>query len=1058
MFSLTTRVAHILVIVALFWQPVAAGSKTAKSESKQTLPKLWVQSLTWRSIGPANMGGRITSFAVCEKDPTVWWAASASGGLLKTTNNGTTFIHQFDHEATVSIGAVAVAPSDPNIVWVGTGEANPRNSVSWGDGVYRSTDGGQTWKNMGLKKTFQIGRIAIHPKNPNIVYVGALGRLWGSNDERGLYKTTDGGKTWKRILFVDDKTGVVDVQIDPKHPDTLLVATYRRQRDGVDSNDPAVKFGVGAGIYKSTNGGKTFRRITKGLPTCKLGRIGLCYFKRDPRHVYAIIESEKIGEVPTNFPHMGVYGEDADVGARITRVVSGGAAEKAGVKKGDIVIAVDGKIVHSYRELVDEIRKHAAGDKLQWEISRNRKSVKLDIVLGKPPKPKKTPDGKGPLPPLKQGRASSPFAASLGGQAANAQLQQGKQGFQYGGVFRSTDGGESWQRINSINPRPMYYSQIRVDPTDEKYIWVLGTRLYLSKDGGKTFASSAVTRQIHPDNHAMWIDPRDGRHVIIGNDGGIYVTYDRGAHWDHLNFVAIGQFYFVAVGPRRDYRVYGGLQDNGSWGGPNRSASGSGPGNTDWIRIGGGDGFVCAVDRDDPDLVYFESQGGVTGRINLRTGQRASLRPRAPKGVQYRFNWKTPFILSPHNSKIYYSAGNYVFRSPYEGKNLKVISPDITLTKKGTASALAESFTECGVLYVGTTDGALWITRDGGHQWTNIYGKPKQKNTKATPKNASQKKSKAGSQAAGKSAAAKKHAVQATNKTPPQTKSTKAKQTVPSPAPPGKSLAALIPGPCWVSSIEPSHFKSGRVYITLDGHRSDDDAPYVFVSEDYGKTWRSLVADLPAGVGSTRVIREDLYDEDLLYLGTEFGIWVTIDRGASWTRLNSNLPTVAVHEIAIHPSAGEIVAATHGRSLWILDVSALRQTTAKTLDEAVHLYRPHPAIKWRRRPSRGSAGTRQFIGQNPPFGAVIYYWLAKPAQEVELTITDIEGKVVRRLDGKLDRGLHIVNWDLRRTIRTRRGRRVSGNLVDAGKYLLTLTVDDQKYTQVIEVQDDPNAP
>lgn len=1199
-----------IAFAGLICQSILAQEKSsAKVPAKPTLPDSVVRALNWRSIGPANMSGRITSFAVYEKDPTIWWASTASGGLLKTTNNGVSFVHQFDHEATVSIGDVEVAQSDANIVWVGTGEANPRNSVSWGDGVYKSIDGGKTWKNMGLKAAFQIGRIAIHPQNPEIVYVGALGRLWGPSDERGLYKTTDGGKTWQRVLYVDDQTGVVDVQMDPKHPETLLIATYRRERDGFDSNDPAVKFGDGAGIYLTNDGGKKFRRITKGLPAGKLGRIGISYYRRNPQHVYAIVESEKIGQVPADFPYMGIRGEDADVGMRITEVTAKGPAEKAGLKVGDIVIAVDGQTVHSYAELLVEIRKRSAGDKVKLEASRDRKSVTLEFELAKRPAPRSRRGQQQPESPAEKLRAGSPFAASLGGQAANAQDQQGKAGFQYGGVYRSTDGGVSWARINSVDPRPMYYSQIRVDPSDERFIWVLGTQLYLSQDGGKTFSSSEVSGQIHPDNHAMWVDPRDGRHVIIGNDGGIYVSYDRGAKWDHHNHVAIGQFYHVALGPRRDYHVYGGLQDNGSWGGPNRAASGSGPVNTDWIRIGGGDGFVCAVDRDDADLIYSESQGGATGRINLRTGEQSRMRPRAPRGTVYRFNWKTPFVLSPHNPKIFYSAGNYVFRSPYEGNDLKAISPEIAATNKGTASALAESYTEEGVLYAGTTDGAFWITRDGGHDWTNIYGKADKK-TEKVAEEAEEKKQTAKQNAAtdaavketkghakkpakpaskpaekteetSKKAAAEKTVAAKTRSTKqagrqpevkdspaskpatvikdvvsgnwkgrliregipadrsaltvilrmdpqgkvsgsiesqmmrgsgqgkydPKTKEVvlsvqterstievsgtirdttlsgqfdvnngtftiefEAKRTGDAPAAtaqepakkvaPGKLLADLIPGPRWISSIEPSHFKKERVYISLDGHRSNDDHPYVLVSEDYGETWRSLVANLPANVGSTRVVREDIDNENLLYLGTEFGIWVSIDRGASWTRLNNNLPTVAVHEVAIHRTAGEIVAATHGRSLWILDVAALRQTTAETLAEAVHLYKPQAAVKWRQRPSRGSAGTRQFVGQNPPSGAMIYYWLAKDAAEVELEISDIEGKVLRSLEGKTEAGMHVVNWDLRQQSRASRGGRRSygGRSVDAGKYLVTLTVDDQHYKQVVEVEDDPDTP
>ncbi len=1003
-------------------------AETRPDGAKPTLPSDWAQTFRWRSIGPANMSGRITALAVCERAPSTWWAATASGGLLKTTNNGMTFEHQFDREATVSIGDVQVAPSNPNIVWVGTGEANPRNSVSWGDGVYQSTDGGKTFKNMGLKKTFQIGRIAIHPKDPKIVYVGALGRLWGPNEERGLFKTTDGGKTWKKILYVDDKTGVVDVQMHPKDPDTLIVATYERQRDGFDSNDPAKKHGPGSGLYKTTDGGKTFKKLTKGLPTSELGRIGICYYRRDPNFVYLVLESEKIGQEPPDAPYMGLSGVDADVGTRITNVAAKGPAEKAGLKKGDIIVSIDGVTIHSYADFLRDVRQRAAGDKAKLDVSRNRKGVEVEIVFGKRPSPKKSESSSGRRP-------STPFGASLGGQRENMHDQQGQKGREFGGIYRSEDGGQSWLRINSVNPRPMYYSQIRVDPSDKNRIFVLGTSLYRSIDGGKTFTSDGARGGVHVDHHSMWIDPRDGQHIILGNDGGIYVTHDRAQSWDHLNHVAIGQFYHVAVGPRRDYRVYGGLQDNGSWGGPNRVRDGSGPVNSDWFRIGGGDGFICRIDPQDADQVYFESQNGAMGRINLRTGDRGSIRPRAPKDVQYRFNWQTPFILSHHNSGVHYSAGNHVFRSMNKGSGAKAISPEITNTDRGSGSAIAESPLDDAVLYVGTTDGALWATRDGGNQWIDLFAEPpKEEKKKTEQKKADEKKTDE-----------KKTDEKAEEKTEPKDGS--------------QPIRDLMPGLRWVSSLETSRAVAGRAYVTFDGHRSNDDLPYVFVTENHGKTWRSLQANLPPSGGSTRVIREDIENPNVLYLGTEFAAWVSIDRGSSWTKLNGNFPTVAVHEIAIHPTAGEIVAATHGRSLWCLDVTALRQMSTETVQADTSLYRPGDVVRWHYQPSRGSSGTRRFVGENPPSGARIFYSLGKNAGQVALKIADVQGRTLRELSGANNAGLHAAQWDLRQTTRgPRTGRYASSSTVPPGTYVVVLTVDDKEYRQPLVVLGDPDFP
>ena len=636
-----SRIGNIRILMALIlFLPIFVGSSFAQDQSKTGLPESWSENIRWRCVGPANMSGRITSIAVYPQDKNIWWAASASGGLLKTTNNGIKFEHQFDDQATVSIGDVQVSATDPDLLWVGTGEANPRNSVSWGDGVYKSTDGGKTWKNMGLKKTFQTGRIAIHPEDHDIVYVGSLGRLWGPNEERGLFKTTDGGENWEKVFYVDDKTGVIDVQMNPENPDELTVATYERMRDGFDSNDPIKKYGPGSGIYRSTDAGKTFTRLTKGLPTCNLGRIGLSYFKSDPNIIAAIVESEKIAKEPDNVGYAGIRGENADVGAKLTQVTEDGPSAKAGLKENDIVVSADGVLLYSYQDLLAELRKHKAGDTVKLVVSRDRKPLDIALELGKRPEQRRANRER-----RRRGGRRNPFTGTLGGQAANMQGQQGENEEEYGGIYLSKDGGDSWDRINTLNPRPMYYSQIRIDPVDMNNMYVLGTSLYRSKDAGETFTGDGGGRDVHVDHHALWIDPDDSRHMILGNDGGIYVTYDRMDNWDHHNHIAIGQFYHAGVGSRLDYRVYGGLQDNGSWGGPVRASNDSGTINSDWFRVGGGDGFITVADPDDPDLIYFESQNGGMGRIHLETGDRGFIRPRAPRGTRYRFNWKTPVFI-----------------------------------------------------------------------------------------------------------------------------------------------------------------------------------------------------------------------------------------------------------------------------------------------------------------------------------------------------------------------------------------------------------------------------
>ena len=1376
-----TRITYLIALLVLCFGVVA---NIKAQNAKPTLPDSWIKSFKWRSIGPAVMGGRITDVAVYEADPTIFWVSSASGGLLKTTNAGITFEHQFGNQATVSIGAIAVAQSDSNIVWVGTGEANPRNSVSWGDGVYKSIDSGKTFKNMGLKESFQIGAIAIDPNNANVVYVGALGRLWGPNQERGLYKTEDGGETWNKILYVDEDTGVIDVQMNPSDPYSLLVATYQRRRDATDANSPVVKWGDGSGIYRTTDGGETFEKITNGLPNAKLGRIGLDYYRKDPNIVYAVVESEKIGKEPEDAAYFGIRGEDADAGARITEVTEESPAETAELKVGDIILAVEDTTVHSYNDLLKQTRSRLAGDTVKIEISRERKSIEVEVTFAKRPGSQEDEDPQEQQRQQRRRQQRSPHSSGLGGQRENMQDQQGPDGTDFGGVYKSTDGGVTWKRINSVNPRPMYYSQIRVDPSDNNYLYVLGTSLYKSEDGGETFSSDGGSNRIHVDHHALWVDPDDGRHMILGNDGGLFISRDRMENWDHHNDFAIGQFYHVAVDNRRDYRVYGGLQDNGSWGAQNRSANGSGIINEDWFRVGGGDGFVCAVDPEDPDWVYYESQNGGFGRRNLVTGERGSARARAPRGTRYRFNWKSPFILSNHNPRIYYNAGNYVFRSLDRGNDLKAISPEISLTDKGAATALAESPLDSDVLYVGTNDGALWVTTNGGHEWTALVPKPEGEEEEAEGEEnviASDEGSEAaaegdrqrergqrrgggagreggrfGGGAGGRSGGGAgilerldtnkdgklqrseapermarffdrldtngddvldadelkamsrrggnrgdpppagtdsddppinsngpaEHGPSATDpqekeKTNTETKTktetdvkaetkaekqdekktetkqdeskdetkaetkddakvetkvetkgdeaakkeestTKAQEadvatatetvevkvedqeeaaktedivtglwegsfeterfsseftlslklgddgktvtgTLQSRNSDGdvshgkfdastnkitftvernfgameyeaiitgskmtgdfvaasgmfsadfqatrvsdvseedaaeqaeakrddkydwKSFSELIPAPRWVSSIEASRFEAGRAYVTLDGHRFDDDEPYILTTEDFGKSWRSLRANLPENVGSTRVIREDIKNGNVLYLGCEFGAWVTIDRGESWTRLNNNLPTVAVHEFAIHPSAGEIVAGTHGRSLWILDVTALRQMSAETVNAAAHLYKPNDAILWRRKPGGGAGTARKFTGENPSSGIEIFYSLNGRSDDVTLKITDAAGKLIRDLEASSQRGLNNVSWDLRRPAPQRRGgaqrgrggggsargggsprgrgrfgRR--GRAVEAGIYRIVLTVNDKEYVQELSVLRDPDNP
>jgi len=1171
--------------------PAPGEQQEGEELAGPVIPDSWQAAFDWRSIGPATMSGRITDLAFDPSDSSTWYAATAAGGLLKTTNDGTTFEHLFQHEAVCSIGAVDVAPSNTEHVWVGTGENNPRNSVSWGNGVYKSLNGGKTWQHVGLEESFQIGDIIVHPDDEDTVFVAALGRLWGENEQRGLFKTSDGGETWEKILYVDAGTGALDICMHPTDPNTLLVATYERQRDEFCTNDPDKKWGPGGGLWRSTDGGATFERITAGLPQSSFGRIGLDWYQADPDVVFMVLEAESLSQVPENAAYCGLVGTDVEVGARLSEVTADSPAAAAGLEVGDIVVEVAGDRVHSWSDLQKAIGRRLAGDTAAFVVARDGEDVELELTFSTRPEEEEDEEQEQEASG-KPSEPERPFSAYLGGQQQNVQDQQGPDGHEYGGTYRSDDAGKTWRRINSLNPRPMYFSVIRVDPSDDQHLYVCGISLHRSKDGGKTFTSDGHGRGVHVDHHALWIDPKDGRHIVLGNDGGIYVTRDRMENWDHLNHFAIGQFYHVTTDATRNYKVYGGLQDNGTWGGPSRVRHGAGPTNQDWIRVGGGDGFICRVDAEDPDQIYYESQNGGLGARNLRTGERSSPRPRAPKGTRYRWNWMTPFILSSHNSQIYYSAGNHVFRSLKKGADSQPISPDITRTERGSATALAESPRDANIIWVGTDDGALWRTNDGGHSWDDLFeGRTiegeeqlREPGPVAVAGVASEANGQADAEAGGLQAAAREAAsgrgdeasehplagewegqahgedladgegafelsveigdrdvvtgwlacqigegelsrgkwnphtraltfrwvgdlavldfdgelstqgllsglitagdelelsfeARRTRVSPARTVAIEQTEESPEDEVPGTTeqhqqdavaadetpdeapvptLGDLVPDPHRVSAIVLSRHADDRVYVAFDGHRTNSDHPHAFASDDAGATWHTLTANLPASAGSVRTLEEDLKNPSLLYLGTEFGFWVSLDRGAHWTRLHGDgLPTVPVHAIAQPPAVDEIVAGTHGRSLWILDVSALRQMSPETLKSRGQLFKPAPAVRWRSMPGRGSGGPREFVGENGSSGASITYLVGEGARGVSLRITDLQGETVRELDASSEAGLHSVRWDLRKAAPEGASRWRRSPSVSPGTYIVELTINSTTSRVELEVELDP---
>lgn len=788
----------------------------------------------FRNIGPVNMGGRVDDFAVNEKDPSTFYVGMASAGILKTTNAGTTFESIFDVPETSSIGDLAISPSDPDILYVGTGEPNNRQSSSWGAGVWKSTDAGKTFQYIGLKETQFIGRIVVHPTNPDVAYVAALGRLWGPNKERGVYKTTDGGKTWQNVKFISENTGAIDIAMDPSNPNTLYAGFYQRRRQPFGYNGG----GPEGGLYKTTDGGATWKRLLTTLPAKgDLGRFGVAVYKKDPRIVMALVEH------------------------------------------------------------VDEF-----------------------------------------------------------------------------GIYRSEDKGETWTKLSNQNPRPSYYSQIHIDPNNDQRVWVLGASMYTSDDGGRTFRQNVVQR-IHGDYHGMWIDPEDSNHMLLGSDGGIHQSRDRGRTWVHHNTVPLGQFYEVNADNAKPYNVCGGLQDNGTWHGPSRTFVREGIQSADWKTIGGGDGFFCVIDHADPSTVYVESQDGSVSRVDLKTLERKGVRPAPAPGSteKYRFNWNSPIVVSAFDHNTVYYGGNRLFMSKDRGDNWTPISEDLTLNEKrdekqifgktakeflsrndgvvhwNTATTIAEHPLSAKVLWFGADDGTLAVTKDGGATWTKL--------------------------------------------------------TVPG-----------VPKGTYVSRVEPSRTGEGAAYVTFDGHRGDDFKPYIFMTSDFGATWKSVHAGLPDGA-TVSVVREHPKNPDLLFAGTEFALWISFNRGTSWTRFKGGLPTIPVDDIFIHPRENDLILATHGRSVWILDdISGLVGLSNDAASRAVALMTPRLATQWRTGAVGASNGHQIFNGPNPPEGGAIQYWLKDaPGEkdEVTITITDSKGEKLRDIRGTKNAGLNRVMWDLR---------------------------------------------
>lgn len=888
----------LLLLVALLALTPAFGQKIDSEVLK---------GLQLRHIGPGNMSGRVVDMAVLESNPYVIYAATATGGLWHTDNNGVTWKPIFENEATHSIGAIALHQKHPKHIWVGTGERASRQSSGWGDGVYKSSDGGKTWANMGLKDSHHVGRIVTHPTDTNTVYVAAMGHLWGSNNERGLYKTTDGGENWERIIYVNDDTGVSDIAMDPSDPNTLYAATYQRRRRPYGFHGG----GPGSGLHKSTDGGKTWKELRNGLPEGDYGRIGISIYRNDPNLVYISVEQ--------GFQY-------------------------------------NASTAYTKREA---------------------------------------------------------------------------------GMYRSMDKGENWEYLSNWNPRPMYASQPLVDPSDASRIYMMNQFSY-SSDSGRTF--KAARQSLHGDDRILWVNPKDSRHVIKGDDGGIGISYDRAKTWLFVTNLPVSQLYRVSVDMAKPYNVYGGLQDNGSWVGPNETYRSDGILNGDWRKTGGGDGFLTLAHHTEEGVIYGESQYLGLFKLDLNTGQRQSLRPGDPQGrIGARRNWTSwgpgtedpelgnamapgnwdgPFFLSYHDPNTIYAGTNILWKSTDGGSTWTSLGDQTTEVNRRellimgqradentaslddgipyypTLTAVAESRLKQGMLYVGTDDGLLKISSDDGKTWTDVT-----------------------------------------------------------------SRLSGLPKETWINTIETSSHAAGTAYVAINNYRNDDFNNYVYKTTDFGQSWQSVTGDLPAN-RVARTLREDPKNPNLLYLGTEIGFFISLNGGKNWTELKNNMPTVAFNDLTIHPRDNDLILATHGRGVWILDnLNALQELSTEVMDQGAALFNIPTAERINYTREGAHVGDMYFRGTNPLRGAIIDYYLKDftEKEDVSLSIFDMDGNELHSFTPDRRAGIHRVTWNLNNNGLNSGKQRLRGNAppVTPGLYMAKLTVKGTVYEKQFNVVDDP---
>ena len=886
------------ILTAILITSLALAGDDGESRLDQTINTGFV----FRNLGPFRAGSWVSDIAVPDAPTRIhlytFYVGARNGGVWKTTNNGTTFENVFDSVGVPSIGSLAVAPSNADIVWVGTGDASCTRSAYWGKGVYKSKDGGVNWQHMGLADSHHIARIVIHPANPDIVYVAAMGHLFSTNEERGVFKTTDGGSTWKKVLYVNDHTGAIDLVVNQHEPGTLFAATYDCMRFPWRLQDG----GAGSAIYKTTDAGDSWKRLEGGLPSGKIGRIGLDIQRKNPATLYAVID--------------------------------------------------------------------------------NRNSIAAAQAAPSPGNPRST---------------------SLGERLVG------------GEVYRTDDGGITWRKTNSdrddVARKTGYaFNQIRVDPFNAERVFITGGSLLSSDDGGKTWAGLAGPQVNRPfrrafgDFRTLWIDPQNSDRIIAGSDGGVFISYDGGKTCDHLANLPLGEVYALTVDMENPYNIYAGLQDHESWKGPSNGWSGS-VGLADWATVGIGDGMYNQVDPTDNRWVYNTQEFGRPARLDQTLRIRKSIAPTRPQGQPLlRFNWVAPLRLSPHDPKTLYAGAQVLFRSRDRGDHWEEISPDLTtndsekISPPGAAiqfctiTTISESPAAAGVIWAGTDDGKVQVTRNGGQTWLDA--------TAAIAK-------------------------------------------------------AGGPEDAWVTRVFASNFSAGTAYVAKSRHRQDDFRPFLYKTTDFGVTWQPIIANLPER--TINVVFEDYKNPELLFVGNDIGIYVSINGGKRWSAMKGNMPAVPVQDLMIHPREGDLVAGTYGRGIWITNIAPLRELSNAVLAKDAHFFAIQPKAP-RTEGALGNYrlyGDRQAVTPNEPNGLVFTYYLKEQAKaKITITVAAPGGSTVRTLDGSPHAGINRVVWSLadasgvanRPPDTAGQPRRIA-----AGEYDVTLQIGELKLTQKARV-------